>query len=215
MATLAKVSLWSAFAVMVGGVALAGVAWHAGPAQEVSEPSAPAQQVPPAARAGEGPQDRRDRFIVLKTGAAQLPEISAELAQRGCAENVRAVSFLERMDLAYAAADAALTRAGAGTVAELAATGLPAVLVPYPYAPSDHQAVNASMLVDPGAGFMVRNEDATPERLGPLLEDMLDDPDRRSTMAAAAHAAARPHAAAELAAWVLELARTPAAAARR
>src|SRR5207237_694606 len=51
-------------------------------------------------------RDRRDRFIVLKTGAAQLPEIEAELAQHGCAEKVRAVSFLERMDLAYAAADA-------------------------------------------------------------------------------------------------------------
>ena len=119
---------------------------------------------------------------------------------------VRAVSFFDRMDHAYAVADLALTRAGAGTVAELAATGLAAILVPYPYAPHDHQAVNASALVQPGAALMVRNPEATADKLGPLLDELLDDPARLASMGSAGRSVSRPHAADELAAWVLELA---------
>jgi UDP-N-acetylglucosamine--N-acetylmuramyl-(pentapeptide) pyrophosphoryl-undecaprenol N-acetylglucosamine transferase len=157
-------------------------------------------------------RDRPNRFIVLKTGAADLAGIQADLDAAGAAHVVRAVSFFERMDHAYAAADLALTRAGAGTVAELGATGLPAILVPYPYAPHDHQAVNASVLVDVGAALMVRNESATAELLGPTLESLFADSERLSSMAAAGRSVARPHAADELASWVLELAATSARA---
>jgi UDP-N-acetylglucosamine--N-acetylmuramyl-(pentapeptide) pyrophosphoryl-undecaprenol N-acetylglucosamine transferase len=149
---------------------------------------------------------RPGRFILLKTGAADLAGIQADLQAAGAAHVVRAVSFFERMDHAYAAADLALTRAGAGTVAELGATGLPAVLVPYPYAPHDHQAVNASVLVDVGAALMVRNPQATAENLAPTLDELLADPERRAAMASAGRSVARPHAADELASWVLELA---------
>ena len=151
-------------------------------------------------------RDRPGRFILLKTGTADLAGIQADLRAAGAAHVVRAVSFFERMDHAYAAADLALTRAGAGTVAELGATGLPAVLVPYPYAPHDHQAVNGSVLVDAGAALMVRNDSATAEFLAPELDSLFADPERRSAMGAAGRRVARPHAADELAAWVLELA---------
>jgi len=152
-------------------------------------------------------RDRPNRFILLKTGAADLAGIQADLQAAGAAHVVRAVSFFERMDYAYAAADLALTRAGAGTVAELGATGLPAVLVPYPYAPHDHQAVNASVLVDVGAALMVRNPSATAELLAPTLDGLFADDQRRTAMGAAGRSVARPHAADELASWVLELAR--------
>jgi UDP-N-acetylglucosamine--N-acetylmuramyl-(pentapeptide) pyrophosphoryl-undecaprenol N-acetylglucosamine transferase len=155
-------------------------------------------------------RDRPDRRIVLKTGAADLAGIQADLDAAGCAHVVRAVSFFDRMDHAYAVADLALTRAGAGTVAELAATGLPAVLVPYPYAPHDHQAVNASALVEPGAALMVRNPEATADNLGPVLESLFDDSARRAAMGSAGRAVSRPHAADDLATWVLELAGAPA-----
>jgi len=150
---------------------------------------------------------RRDRHIVLKTGAAQLAEVTDELDRDGCGNLVTCTSFIDRMDLAYAAADLAVCRAGAGTVAELAATGLPAVLVPYPHAPHDHQAVNAGTLVEPGAALLVRDHEATPERLGPLVDGLLDDPGALAAMGAAARGAAHPHAAEKLAAWVIELAR--------
>src|SRR4051794_22852949 len=151
-------------------------------------------------------RDRHGRFVLLKTGTADLAGIQADLNAAGASHVVRAMSFFERMDYAYAAADVALTRAGAGTVAELGATGLPAVLVPYPYAPHDHQAVNASVLVDVGAAQMVRNESATAELLAPTLDSLFDDPERRSAMASAGRSVARPHAADDLASWVLELA---------
>jgi UDP-N-acetylglucosamine--N-acetylmuramyl-(pentapeptide) pyrophosphoryl-undecaprenol N-acetylglucosamine transferase len=156
-------------------------------------------------------RDRPRRRILLKTGAADLAGMQADLQAAGAAHVVQAVSFFERMDHAYAAADLALTRAGAGTVAELGATGLPAVLVPYPYAPHDHQAVNASVLVDVGAAVMVRNPEATAERVGPLLDELFADDGRRAAMGSAGRSVARPHAADELASWVLELAgtRTP------
>jgi UDP-N-acetylglucosamine--N-acetylmuramyl-(pentapeptide) pyrophosphoryl-undecaprenol N-acetylglucosamine transferase len=153
-------------------------------------------------------RERPNRFILLKTGAADLAGIQADLQAAGASQVVRAVSFFERMDYAYAAADLALTRAGAGTVAELGATGLPAVLVPYPYAPHDHQAVNASVLVDVGAALMVRNPSATAEQLAPALDELFADPERRAAMGVAGHSVARPHAADELASWVLELATT-------
>ena len=155
-------------------------------------------------------RERPGRCILLKTGAGDLAGIQADLDAAGSSHVVRAVSFFERMDHAYAAADLALTRAGAGTVAELGATGLPAVLVPYPYAPHDHQAVNASVLVDVGAALMVRNPQASAESLGPTLDSLFADAERRTAMALAGRSVARPHAADELASWVLELADTAA-----
>jgi UDP-N-acetylglucosamine--N-acetylmuramyl-(pentapeptide) pyrophosphoryl-undecaprenol N-acetylglucosamine transferase len=160
-------------------------------------------------------REHPNRFILLKTGAADLAGIQADLSAAGAADVVRAVSFFDRMDYAYAAADLALTRAGAGTVAELGATGLPAVLVPYPFAPHDHQAVNASVLVDVGAALMVRNESATAELLAPTLDALFADGDRRVSMGAAGRSVSRPHAADDLASWVLELATsTPASIGR-
>ena len=116
------------------------------------------------------------------------------------------VAYLDRMDHAYAAADVALCRAGAGTIAELAVAGLPAVLVPYPFAPDDHQTVNARVLVDAGAALLVRDDDATADQLAPKVEELFADRDRLVAMGAAAGRVARPHAAEALAAWVLELA---------
>ncbi|HEY4791997.1 MAG TPA: undecaprenyldiphospho-muramoylpentapeptide beta-N-acetylglucosaminyltransferase, partial [Actinomycetes bacterium] len=78
---------------------------------------------------------------------------------------VRIVPFVDRMDLAYAAADLALTRAGAITVAELTAAGVPAVMVPLPHATADHQAANARAVATAGGAVVV--EDAALD--GPAL----------------------------------------------
>jgi UDP-N-acetylglucosamine--N-acetylmuramyl-(pentapeptide) pyrophosphoryl-undecaprenol N-acetylglucosamine transferase len=131
---------------------------------------------------------RDDVRIVLKAGRAHHDSVVARLPATGAGRVATCVSFFERMDHAYAAADLALCRAGAATVAELAVVGLPAILVPYPFAPYDHQAVNASVLVDAGGAVMVRDNEATAGRLGPLVEELLGDPAR-------------------LAGWALELAR--------
>ena len=117
-----------------------------------------------------------------------------------------AVAYLDRMELAYAAADIAVCRAGSGTIAELAHVGLPAILVPYPSAAHDHQTFNAQALVDTGGALMLRNDDVTAQRLDELLDPVIRDPDALAKMAAAVHQPVHTNAAAELADWVLQLA---------
>lgn len=151
-------------------------------------------------------RDRGDIHILLKLGARAAADVEEELRRVGADTVVHPVAYLDRMDSAYAAADVALCRAGAGTVAELAATGLPAVLVPYPFATGDHQRVNADELVEAGGAQVVADADADADTIGPLIEALVADPARLARTAAAAQSVGRPDAADQLARWVLELA---------
>jgi UDP-N-acetylglucosamine--N-acetylmuramyl-(pentapeptide) pyrophosphoryl-undecaprenol N-acetylglucosamine transferase len=97
-------------------------------------------------------------------------------------------------------------RAGAGTVAELAVVELPSVLVPFPHDEHDEQVHNAEPLVASGGALLVRDHEATADHVGPLLEERLADPAQLAAMAKGMRDSARPTAAADLAAWVLDLA---------
>jgi len=152
-------------------------------------------------------RDRDDLHILLKLGARAGTDIDELIAAAGADKVVHRVAYLDRMDTAYAAADAALCRAGAGTVAELAVTGLPAVLVPYPFATGDHQRENAVELADAGGALIVPDAEATADVLGPTFEEWADNPAELQRRAEAAASVGHPHAARELAAWVLDLAR--------
>ncbi|MBV9291021.1 MAG: undecaprenyldiphospho-muramoylpentapeptide beta-N-acetylglucosaminyltransferase [Frankiales bacterium] len=155
---------------------------------------------------GERWRDRDDIHILLKLGARAGTDVDEAIARVGADKVVHRVTYLDRMDTAYAAADAALCRAGAGTVAELAATGLPAVLVPYPFATGDHQRDNAAELVGAGGAFVVDDADADADTIGPIIEGLVAEPADRERMADAARSVGRPGAAHELAGWVLDLA---------
>jgi UDP-N-acetylglucosamine--N-acetylmuramyl-(pentapeptide) pyrophosphoryl-undecaprenol N-acetylglucosamine transferase len=89
-------------------------------------------------------------------------------------------------------------RAGAGTIAELTAVGLPAVLVPLPGAPSDHQTRNAQTLERAGAAVMLRDGECDPARLDEVVSKLLRAPDRLEGMSRAARSLARPDAAERL-----------------
>lgn len=115
------------------------------------------------------------------------------------------VPYLERMDLAYAAADAVLCRSGAMTVAEVSAVGLPAVFVPLPYG-NGEQAVNARPAVDAGAGLMVDDADLTPAKVAELVIPLVSDADRIAKMSAAAVGLGHREADETLAKIVLEAA---------
>jgi len=110
----------------------------------------------------------------------------------------------EDLPWAMAAADLALMRAGASVMGELPAIGLPAILVPYPYA-GGHQLFNARFLADAGAAIVV--EDNKLNGLLPLVGELLADEARRTTMAEAARRLARPDAATNIARLLLEVAR--------
>jgi undecaprenyldiphospho-muramoylpentapeptide beta-N-acetylglucosaminyltransferase len=119
----------------------------------------------------------------------------------------RPVRYEDRMELVLAAADVAVCRAGATSVAELAAVGLPAVLVPLPRAPGDHQTANARALADVGAAVLVPDGELDGARLVVEVDALLAEPDRLERMAAAAAAAGRRDAGERVADLVEEHAR--------
>ena len=91
--------------------------------------------------------------ILWQTGKGGYKDVAAKAGSK--AHGCTLFPFAERMDLVYAAADVAIARAGALTLAELAACGVPSVLIPYPYAAGDHQRKNAEASVHSGAAVMV------------------------------------------------------------
>jgi UDP-N-acetylglucosamine:LPS N-acetylglucosamine transferase len=117
------------------------------------------------------------------------------------------VRFEDHMDLLLSAADVAVQRAGASTVAELAVVGLPAILVPLPGAPGDHQTANAQRLAAAGAAVVVPDGELDATRLAVELERLIKDTASRCKMGAAARALARPGAAEAVAALAEEHAR--------
>ena len=119
------------------------------------------------------------------------------------------VEYEDDMPTVYAAADLVVCRAGASSVAELAVAGLPAVLVPLPWATGDHQTANARGLVEVGAAVLVPDAELDADRLLAEVGSLLDDPDRRAAMAAAAEAFARPDAASAVVDLVFAHARRP------
>src|SRR5205823_9299649 len=131
----------------------------------------------------------------------------AEARRGGDALKYELVGYEERMDLVYSQAALAVCRAGAGTIAELTAVGLPAVLVPLPGAPSDHQTRNAQTLERAGAAVMLRDEECDPARLDALVTDLLATPERLAEMGDAARKLGRHDAAARVADLVEEHAR--------
>jgi UDP-N-acetylglucosamine--N-acetylmuramyl-(pentapeptide) pyrophosphoryl-undecaprenol N-acetylglucosamine transferase len=114
------------------------------------------------------------------------------------------VPYLERMDLAYAAADVVLCRSGAMTVAEVAAVGLPAVFVPLPHG-NGEQALNAKPVVDAGGGILVPDEQLSPDKVAELVVPLLTDRRRLTAMSTAARGTGHREAADVLARMVLEV----------
>ena len=99
----------------------------------------------------------------------------------------------------YAAADLIVCRAGATSVAEIAQTGAPSVLVPLPGAPGDHQTKNAQALSDHDAALLVPDDQIDGPKLIELISDLVDAADRLAQISANAVAQARPDAAAAIA----------------
>jgi len=114
------------------------------------------------------------------------------------------VEYEDHMPDLLVAADVAVCRAGASTVTELAVAGLPAILVPLPRAPRDHQRANTAEVERAGGALVVDDGNVTPQHLDELLTPLIADPGRRAAMAAAARSVARPGAAADVARLLLE-----------
>jgi UDP-N-acetylglucosamine--N-acetylmuramyl-(pentapeptide) pyrophosphoryl-undecaprenol N-acetylglucosamine transferase len=141
-------------------------------------------------------------FVVWQAGSRYFDALAAEVPAH---PRLRLLPYLDRMDLAYAAADLALCRAGAITCSELAVTGTPAVLVPSPNVTADHQTKNARALADAGAALLLP-EPELDARFPAVVPWLLADVERRVNMEEAARRLARPEAARTIATRVLALA---------
>ncbi|MDO9220763.1 MAG: undecaprenyldiphospho-muramoylpentapeptide beta-N-acetylglucosaminyltransferase, partial [Thiobacillus sp.] len=135
------------------------------------------------------PAEQRPR-VVHQSGRQHLDILRANYAAAGVDAEVR--DYIEDMATAYQACDFAICRAGAMTVAELACAGVPAVLVPFPFAVDDHQTGNAEFLSDAGAAWLMQQKDLTADKLAALIRGL--DREKLAAMADKARALAQPHA---------------------
>jgi len=119
--------------------------------------------------------------VIWQTGTMEFDQWRRfDGAARG---KVRVLSYIDAMGDAYTASDLAVSRAGAMTIAEVTACGLPSVLIPLPTAAENHQEHNARSLADAGAAVMIRERDLTPEALKREITDIMTVKDRLSEMA--------------------------------
>lgn len=119
----------------------------------------------------------------------------AQAREQGEGPKVKVLDFIESMADAYAAADLVVCRAGATSIAELTALGIPSILIPYPHATADHQTENARALERAGGAIVIPDDDLDADALLAACRPLLADPTRRQAVADAARAFGRPDAA--------------------
>ena len=139
------------------------------------------------------------------TGKGEFDSVTNKLTSVLDAPNIKVVPYLYNMPRAMAMADLAIFRAGATGLAELTARGVPAILIPYPYAAENHQEFNARALVEAGAARMILNKDLTAELLQKNLDELLSSPEKLKSMAAASLSLGKPNAADEIADMILKM----------
>ena len=123
----------------------------------------------------------RDRIsIVHQTGEADFERVKKAYEQSGLRADVR--PFLERMSDEFAKADLVISRAGATTVAELAAAGRPAIFIPFPFAADDHQLKNAEAVARVGGGRVIPQSELTARRLVDEVTGLVNDPAKLKRM---------------------------------
>lgn len=137
-----------------------------------------------------------------QTGEKQLEQTREAYQIQGIRANVE--SFIDNMADAYAWADCVICRAGALTIAELAAAGLASILVPFPAAINDHQTENAKYLTQNGAAILLPQDQLSILYMSTLLTELLNDPIRLKEMGSKARSLAKPNATQEVVQYLLK-----------
>jgi UDP-N-acetylglucosamine--N-acetylmuramyl-(pentapeptide) pyrophosphoryl-undecaprenol N-acetylglucosamine transferase len=132
--------------------------------------------------------------VVHQAGAKHIDALKANYAAAGLSvdDDVQLVPFIDDMANAYAAADLVICRSGAMTVSEIAAVGVAALFVPFPFAVDDHQTTNAAFLANKGAAHLIQQRDLSAEKLAGWLRDQTRE--TLAAMAEKARALAKPDA---------------------
>ncbi len=134
---------------------------------------------------------------IHQTGRSGFDEV--QVAYNNVEVAAEVTTFIDKMAETYLKADIVICRAGATSCAELTALGVPAILIPFPFAADDHQRHNAIDLAEAGAALILEQTDLTPERLADQIEELLTERHRRDAMAKAARDKGKPDAGAVIA----------------
>lgn len=142
------------------------------------------------------PGEFKDVGIIWSTGDLSYEKYKQAVQRIGDTGSLYMSPFIDEVGAAYMASDIAISRSGSGVMVELAAMGVPSILIPFPYAAMDHQDRNADEFVKAGAAVKIANADAVPEKVFPVLSELLGNATLLSRMSARARESARPDAAA-------------------
>lgn len=123
----------------------------------------------------------KDCQMIWQTGKHYYDQAVQEVNDNGLQDRIKCTVFIDRMDLAYAAADVVISRAGAMSISELSLLNKAVVFVPLPTAAEDHQTKNAMSLVNANAAIMVKNSETEKELL-PTVFGLLEDEERQNEM---------------------------------
>lgn len=149
-----------------------------------------------------------ERYLLQVTGERYCQQVLARQAESGLdPHRWQVIRFMYDMPDALAAADLVISRAGASTMEEIAAVGVPAIFIPSPNVTDNHQEHNANSLAQRGAALVIREGELHAAGLVQNMEAILADPERRQEMSAASRAASHPEATRLLGRLVLDLAR--------
>ena len=128
------------------------------------------------------PREFKNIGIIWSTGEYSYEEFKHKSQNEIDAGSIFLSPYIKKVGKAYRACDIAISRSGAGVMMELAAAGVPSILIPYPHAAMDHQSKNADSFVSAGAAVVIKDHDAKAEKVGPVLFDLLNNPRKLKTM---------------------------------
>lgn len=141
-------------------------------------------------------ENRAQYNIIMSTGNQYYEEIIGEIKSRKIElpENIKIIPYADNVPEIMTAADLAITRSGAITLAEIAVMGLPSILIPSPNVTDDHQYFNAKAFSDVGAAVLIREEDFSAEKLSETLNEIFGKQNTLSAMSKASRTVAKPEA---------------------
>lgn len=140
----------------------------------------------------------RDYQVVFVTGQKRFEQVSRQLEDVKVGSNVVIKPYISNMPDILPKVDVIVGRAGATSIAEITALGIPSILVPSPYVTANHQVKNAQALVDAGAAKMILEDQLTGQTLADVADQLMTDQETRNKMSDSAKALGKPHAADEL-----------------
>jgi UDP-N-acetylglucosamine--N-acetylmuramyl-(pentapeptide) pyrophosphoryl-undecaprenol N-acetylglucosamine transferase len=149
-------------------------------------------------------QDRQDLQFLVQTGRGDYQMVAGALS--GLRIPCVVHPYIDDIGHAYAVCDLAVCRAGAGTIAELTAFGLPSILIPYPHATGGHQETNARILEESGAASVILDEDLNGRNLANTIVAIIDDAGHLGDMSRNSRGLGNPDAPREIAVRLVELA---------